>query len=123
MLVYADGACCIFAIASFLLGIVISMFSSLTSLAVRLTIDVLPMHLLSCVDLSIVARRQVTVLTASLMLAGYGVFVFSVFAADLQHIISKGLTKCDHHPANCASWSQRLCHIKVHLVSTCNDGL
>lgn len=38
--------------------------------------------------------HQVTVLTASLMLGGYGVFVFSVFAADLQHIISKGLSKC-----------------------------
>lgn len=37
---------------------------------------------------------QVTVLSASLMLAGYGVFVFSVFAADLQHIIANGLTKC-----------------------------
>ena len=46
------------------------------------------------------AMSQVTVLTASLMLAGYGVFVFSVFAADLQHIISKGLTKCEfmQHP-------------------------
>ena len=54
------------------------------------------------------ATSQVTVLTASLMLAGYGVFVFSVFAADLQHIISKGLTKCDSCSTRRPGWTRRL---------------
>jgi hypothetical protein len=37
--------------------------------------------------------QQVTVLSASLMLIFYGVFVFTVFAADVQHIIAGGLRK------------------------------
>ena len=42
--------------------------------------------------------HQVTVLSASLMLIFYGVFVFTVFAADVQHIIAGGLGKCALRP-------------------------
>lgn len=38
--------------------------------------------------------RKVTVVSASLLLGGYLLFVLAVFGADLWHIIRGGLSKC-----------------------------